>query len=127
MSQRREFLKNLAFGTGALASTQLFSSPLFAASAKKAGGLKKLTAADLVVEGAATAGGLHYCANPDKDAKNCEERKDPSRKSQFCVGCSQYTAAGSYNGVEAGKCAVIADPPDKYVMKTGWCAAWSAK
>src|SRR5262245_36391208 len=99
---RREFFRNTFLVT--------LSIPLLRTVA--------FAAVDFVKEDDPMAKALNYCQSADKGkGKVCPNRKDPTKKDQYCKGCQFYTA----DGADKGKCQLL---QSKYVKPTGWCNSW---
>ena len=132
-SRRNFFKKTLGLVTlaavapqilgGAFSSTALADERRRSKPADAAGGDLALPLAE---PGKGIAGNLNYQHKPTdvKDASMKVARQGVAWGAQHCNGCQFYAKAGSKDGVEVGKCTVIAG----YLVKsTGWCTTWSKK
>ena len=100
MSNRREFIIQCSFATGALASTTVFAQ------------------APMVDEKDATSVALGYKA----DGTKTDKVKFPKfEASQNCANCALYQGKAD---AKAAACPLFAG---KQVAAKGWCSAWAKK
>ena len=112
--KRRDFLKNILGGSGALIAAPALLSTLQASQAfaeRRAAGPKS----DLVDVKDPVAKSVGY----EEDFS-----KSKVAKGSKCSTCSLYVKAANQNGKEAGTCAIF---PKKFVYGDGYCKSWAKK
>jgi hypothetical protein len=120
---RRNFLKNVSMGLGAMVFFGAARSVAKAEAAKtKPPGTPAAGALELVKEDDPLPKGLGYLHDATKATR--VDKAGTKAADQLCSNCQFYTKAGEVNKEEVGKCQLF---PKGVVKAKGWCKSWIKK
>ncbi len=109
--KRRDFFKNMAGVTAALAVAPILLTALRSNAEESRRKKTAASGADMISVKDPTAQGVQYVESSKVKGKNC-------------ANCTMYAKTGMNNGKEVGTCALF---PKKHVYAKAYCISWAKK